>query len=138
MRRIILAALCLPLAACQTVQPEPKIVTQTVDVAIPVPCDPIFSEPPHRYTGAEFKAVMAAKDFATAFAGVPDQFVGLKSSILTFDQFRTAYAKAPNTGERARLIASQLNLWQGWGPQIEAGLDGCKAVAAEFPLTVAK
>jgi hypothetical protein len=131
MRRIILAALCLPLAACATTKCEPKIVTQTVEVAIPVPCDPIFSEPPHRYTDAEFKTVMAAKDFGTAFAGVSGQFVGLKASILTFDQFRTAYAKAPNTGERARLVASQLSLWQGWGPQIEAGLDGCKAGTAE-------
>ncbi len=58
MRKIILAALCLPLAACAT--PETKIDTVPVDVAVPVPCKPDLGARPALLTKEQIKAALDA------------------------------------------------------------------------------
>lgn len=59
----------LSLAACQTTNPEPRVVTKTVDVAVPVQChpnpNPLATKP-------------AFPDTDAALASVPDVFTGTK------------------------------------------------------------
>ena len=56
MRKIILAALCLPLMSCAP--SEPKIVTQIVEVAVPVPCKPDLGGRPALLTKEQIKAAL--------------------------------------------------------------------------------
>lgn len=57
MRALLIAFLCMLLAACQT--PEPSIVTQTVEVAVPVPCKPNLGQRPALMAKEQIKAALA-------------------------------------------------------------------------------
>lgn len=56
----------MALAACATSRPEPKIVTQTVDVPVAVSCVPKDTPPAPAYTDTT-EALKAAPDFAARY-----------------------------------------------------------------------
>lgn len=87
----LLIIFCGVLFGCAT--PEPKIVTQTVKVAVPTPCTPNL---------------------------------GMRPALMTKDQIKAALDAAPGLDDRVKILTTQVLLYVGWVPVLEAGLNGCK------------
>lgn len=49
-----------------------------------------------------------------------------RPALMTKDQLKGSLAAAPNLDERVKILTTQVLLYIGWVPEIEAGLNGCK------------
>jgi hypothetical protein len=54
-----------------------------------------------------------------------------RPALMTKDQIRTSLAAAPNIDDRVKILTTQVLLYLGWVPELEAGLNGCKGVPSD-------